>query len=456
MILKFKNGSGIHIKKSNRGKFTSYCGGKVTDECIRRGKNSSDPKIRKRATFAANARKWKHEKGGKAFVNGVSILDSNPDAYKYVKKKIKKAQNGDKVDLTPLNLEEMIKNYKKVGNNRYIDTLLLRKVDNRFIYHNVGKPQREAIAWTVQQEGNTTKAHGNGAYGLVGWRNGRAENLPDSVEGQADKLYNELYGPFNGDNWYHGGSGSGYQTAKDAQKAFQKASNSKEAAKALNFGYVRPPKEDSLYRFNTITNIFKNKKGGILKAQDGTKLTGLQNFFNNYGSLIQQGLSYFSNKPKSTKADKEAFIKNYIAQNSVNPNQFYQQAYQQQITSPDVHASDIVASNSAYKLAQQYNAGLQNEANAAWAQQQAMQKQQSSGNNLFGTAFNLLGKLLGPKQTDGQTEVATTPEKAIQTTASPSLAGWKNQATYIPDYASNLKFSSNNPINTTLFFNWNK
>lgn len=51
----FKKG-GIHIKKENRGKFTDYCGGKVTEECIRRGKNSSNPKIRKRATFAANAR----------------------------------------------------------------------------------------------------------------------------------------------------------------------------------------------------------------------------------------------------------------------------------------------------------------------------------------------------------------------------------------------------------------
>ena len=54
----------IHIKKENRGKFTDYCGGKVTSECIQRGKNSSDPKIRKRATFAANARTWKHQKGG--------------------------------------------------------------------------------------------------------------------------------------------------------------------------------------------------------------------------------------------------------------------------------------------------------------------------------------------------------------------------------------------------------
>ena len=64
-ILEFlKNGSGIHIKKENRGKFTSYCGGKVTDECIRKGKNSSNPAIRKRATFADNARHFKHRLGG--------------------------------------------------------------------------------------------------------------------------------------------------------------------------------------------------------------------------------------------------------------------------------------------------------------------------------------------------------------------------------------------------------
>lgn len=56
--------SGIKIKKSNRGKFTSYCGGEVTSACIQRGKNSSDPAVRKRATFAANARKWKHQHGG--------------------------------------------------------------------------------------------------------------------------------------------------------------------------------------------------------------------------------------------------------------------------------------------------------------------------------------------------------------------------------------------------------
>ena len=60
----FKKGNKIKIKKQNRGKFTEYCGGNVTQECIQRGKNSPDPKIRKRATFAANSRKWKHQHGG--------------------------------------------------------------------------------------------------------------------------------------------------------------------------------------------------------------------------------------------------------------------------------------------------------------------------------------------------------------------------------------------------------
>lgn len=66
----FKEGGGIHIKKENRGKFTEYCGGKVTSECIVRGKRSSSPTIRKRAVFAQNARKFKHADGGPLFTHG--------------------------------------------------------------------------------------------------------------------------------------------------------------------------------------------------------------------------------------------------------------------------------------------------------------------------------------------------------------------------------------------------
>ena len=61
-----KGGSGIHIKKKNRGKFREYCGGEVTDKCIQKAKKSGNSKLIKRAVFAQNARGWskKHKEGG--------------------------------------------------------------------------------------------------------------------------------------------------------------------------------------------------------------------------------------------------------------------------------------------------------------------------------------------------------------------------------------------------------
>lgn len=63
LIALYKKG-GIYIKPQNKGKFTEYCGGKVTSECIDKGKNSKNSLTRKRATFAENAKKWKHGNGG--------------------------------------------------------------------------------------------------------------------------------------------------------------------------------------------------------------------------------------------------------------------------------------------------------------------------------------------------------------------------------------------------------
>ena len=52
----------IKIKPENVGSFTAYCKSKgyggVTEKCISQGKNSSSTAIRKKATFAKNARGW--------------------------------------------------------------------------------------------------------------------------------------------------------------------------------------------------------------------------------------------------------------------------------------------------------------------------------------------------------------------------------------------------------------
>jgi hypothetical protein len=52
----------IRIKPSKEGSFTEYCRRKgfdgVTSACIAQGKKSKNPKTRKKATFAGNARLW--------------------------------------------------------------------------------------------------------------------------------------------------------------------------------------------------------------------------------------------------------------------------------------------------------------------------------------------------------------------------------------------------------------
>lgn len=78
-MTKHKNGGKmkIHIKKKNRGKFTSYCGGTVTQSCIDKAKSSGNTKLVKRAVFAENSRRW--NKGIKKGSQGM-ILQDPPDS----------------------------------------------------------------------------------------------------------------------------------------------------------------------------------------------------------------------------------------------------------------------------------------------------------------------------------------------------------------------------------------
>lgn len=73
----------IYIKPENRGKFTATkkATGKTTEELT----HSKNPVTKKRAIFAQNAKKWKHEDGGKF----------NPSL-----KNVEKKQKGDKIEVT--------------------------------------------------------------------------------------------------------------------------------------------------------------------------------------------------------------------------------------------------------------------------------------------------------------------------------------------------------------------
>lgn len=83
-LKRYKKG-GINIKPENKGKFTEYCGGNVTEECIERGKNSPNPLTRKRATFADNARHWNKQTGGEMIMGSTTVRPTrgaeNPNQY---------------------------------------------------------------------------------------------------------------------------------------------------------------------------------------------------------------------------------------------------------------------------------------------------------------------------------------------------------------------------------------
>ena len=110
----------------------------------------------------------------KAFVNGVSILDSNPKAYKYVKKKMRMAYEGTKVNFG-----------QKVGNFLNSDT-------GQFVINGVSQ-----LANNIQQAKNQQKINKN----LQNWKQKYIESItPKDFSQQIQEQENhlqQLYSDYN-------------------------------------------------------------------------------------------------------------------------------------------------------------------------------------------------------------------------------------------------------------------
>ena len=162
------NGSGIHIKKENRGKFTETKKrtGKTTEELT----HSKNPLTRKRAIFAQNAKKLKHEDGGEVHKpNGHrSILDNGWFKTKDLKNPLTYQQGGN----------FQINNSQPQVLQRYISLV------------NQGIPQQVAFDTShlsIVEDGRPGKYYsfGRRASNLDGWTknatdsltNGRYKNL---------------------------------------------------------------------------------------------------------------------------------------------------------------------------------------------------------------------------------------------------------------------------------------
>lgn len=158
-----------------------------------------------------------------------------------------------------VDLDLMWKNNQSIGNNRKMNMENMAVVDKYLISKKVPLYQRQAILYTILQESgaDALDAHENGYYGLVGWSADRYNAIKDkSLLGQAEYLYDTLYNGNGTVDWNHGGTGSGYNSWKDARKAFVDAQDFDTAMRALTYGYVRPAADVKAYRLQNGSKHF--------------------------------------------------------------------------------------------------------------------------------------------------------------------------------------------------------
>lgn len=358
------------------------------------------------------------KKNKKAFVDGVNVLDSNPKAYKYVKKKIKKAGDGDKfVKAGELARQHLQQSKAPDWNN--ID----------YGYNSMlkaGIPHNQAIgvmANAVQENRGSSKG-----AGIIQW----IENVPKGSEAQWKSVIDSIVNPANTynrqtdsmDNWW---GKFGKINGKEAQKRFKNPNTSpSEAAEIYSASYIRPGKPeiekrkffaqqlDSIYNPRIKDKLVKVKKSGglISKAQEGTKFT--QWLSKNSGliegglNLLGNGLQTISNQSKIRKFSDEfdATTKAQVrAAKAKAINDAYQQGlqiapYLNQYNVGDevVNNSDIANRAFAWNYANtnaDSTAGL--EAERALEKQQAIEEMsksiQGSGANIGSFISGIAGKI---------------------------------------------------------------
>ena len=416
------------------------------------------------------------KKNKKAFVDGVNVLDSNPKAYKYVKKKIKKAGDGDKfVKAGELARQHLQQSKAPDWNN--ID----------YGYNSMlkaGIPHNQAIgvmANAVQENRGSSKG-----AGIIQW----IENVPKGSEAQWKSVIDSIVNPANTynrqtdsmDNWW---GKFGKINGKEAQKRFKNPNTSpSEAAEIYSASYIRPGKPeiekrkffaqqlDSIYNPRIKDKLVKVKKSGglISKAQEGTKFT--QWLSKNSGliegglNLLGNGLQTISNQSKIRKFSDEfdATTKAQVrAAKAKAINDAYQQGlqiapYLNQYNVGDevVNNSDIANRAFAWNYANtnaDSTAGL--EAERALEKQQAIEEMsksiQGSGANIGSFISGIAGKIgqyIGGNKTTAPSVVTPIKDyvKEFKQNTNPKVAMAMKDPTYrLPNYTlpsiSDYKFS---------------
>jgi len=198
-----RGGGSIHIKPENRGKFTALK--KRTGHSASWFKAHGTPAQKKMATFALNARHWKHADGGPLDYSGISTTNN-------------RAYNPDYIS--------------------YIDTSLQQGGMN---------PMQRAsvLANIIEESGGDPFAEGPGGFhGLLQWSDERYPRTKETdvykeIDNQVKSILATANNASDHMSWTHGGKGSGYNSLKDAMAAYN-GDNLDDVMRGYTLGYVRP------------------------------------------------------------------------------------------------------------------------------------------------------------------------------------------------------------------------
>lgn len=124
-------------------------------------------------------------------------------------------------------------------------------LEDSLINRKAGYAQRIGVlSQVVPESGGSPEPHGNGAFGLIGFRGERAKNLPKDLPGQIHVLMNHIFSNPKAKDWTDGGKGTGIQTGKEMRNFFLTTPNVKKATNAFMRGSVRPESSEWDKRLN--------------------------------------------------------------------------------------------------------------------------------------------------------------------------------------------------------------
>lgn len=160
------------------------------------------------------------------------------------KKLIPKNQPGQKI--SRVNWDALMKDpeYKKNYNWKILKNNM-QILEDSLINRKAGYAQRIGVlSQVVPESGGSPAPHGNGAFGIIGFRGPRAKNLPKDLPGQIHVLMEHIFNNPKAKDWTDGGKGTGIQTGKEMNVFFLKTPNVRKATNAFMRGSVRPEQRE--------------------------------------------------------------------------------------------------------------------------------------------------------------------------------------------------------------------